>query len=137
MDGGAASGVWFPILHSMGLALLQEARNALEYGERMVRSWLTDYMFAGEPNAGDLAQKAAAHFNDASTHKSHGRRIDRAEARDQRRRIADLEANQDLQDAVLTLYYLVTILIEKGPATKIVCSDHGKRHIRSWKPVSP
>ena len=135
LQNSAASGVWFPILQSMGPALLQEARNALEFGERMVRDWLTEYMFAGKPNAGDLAQKAAAHFNDTSTHKSHGRRIDRAEARNQCLCIEDLEASQDLQDAVLTLYHLVTILIEKGPTAKIVCSDHGKRHIKNWKPV--
>ncbi len=137
MDDSAASGVWFPILQSMGPALLQEARKALEYGERMVRRWPTDYMFAGDPNAGDLAQKAAAHFDHASTHKSHGRRIDRAEARDQRLCIEDLEANQDLQDAILTLYHLVTIWIEKGPTAKLVCSDHGKRHIESWMPALP
>lgn len=135
LENNAASGVWFPILQSMGPALLQEARNALDYGERMVREWLEQYMFAGEPNAGDLAAKAAEHFNDASNHKSHGRRIDRKEARDQSLKVEDLEDNQVLQEAVLTLYHLATILIEKGPLTKLVCSDHGKRHIKNWVPV--
>ena len=79
----AASGVWFPILQSMGPALLEEARNALEYGERMVREWLEAYMFKGRQNAGELAKAVAHYFNDTSNHKSHGRRIDRDEAREQ------------------------------------------------------
>ena len=67
-------------------------------------------MFAGKPNAKAIARKAAAHFN-AASHKSHGRRIDRDEARGQGLDVEDLEANQELQEAVLTLYHLVTITI--------------------------
>ena len=55
--------------------------NALDYGERMVAKWLENYMFAGKPNAKKLAKNAAAHFNAAASHKSHGRRIDRDEER--------------------------------------------------------
>ena len=135
LANSTAAGVWFPILQTMGPGLLQEARNALEYGERMVREWLEQYMFSGVPNAEALAANAAKHFNDASNHKSHGRRIDRMEARDQGLTVEDLEANQGLQEAILTLYHLATILIEKGPLTKLVCSDHGKRYIKNWVPV--
>lgn len=135
LENTAASGVWFPILQAMGPALLQEARNALDYGERMVRGWLETYMFAGMPNASDLARTVASYFNDASNHKSHGRRIDRDEAREQGLNVEDLEGCQKLQEAVLSLYHLATIAIEKGPMTKLVCSDHGKRHVKNWVPV--
>ncbi len=133
----AASGVWFPILQSMGPALLEEARNALEYGERMVKEWLEAYMFSGRENAGDLAKAVAHYFNDTSNHKSHGRRIDRDEARGQGLNVEDLEERQDLQEAVLTLYHLATIVIEKGPLAKLVCSDHGKTHVKNWVPTQP
>lgn len=83
LQNAAAAGVWFPILQTIGPALLQEARNALDYGERMVAEWLERYMFAGRADAKAVAMAAAKHFNDAATHKSHGRRIDRDEARAQ------------------------------------------------------
>ena len=135
LQNAAAAGVWFPILQTIGPALLQEARNALDYGERMVAQWLEDYMLAGKPNAKELAKKAAAHFNDAASHKSHGRRIDRDEAREQELSVEDLEDSQALQEAVLTFYHLTTIAIEKGPAVKILYSDLGKMYVKNWEPA--
>ena len=134
LQDAATAGVWFPILQSIGPALLQEARNALEYGERMVAQWLERYMFAGRSNAKDLARNAAAHFNDAASHKSHGRRIDREEARGQELDVQDLEDDQELQEAVLTLYHLVTIAIEKGPASKVFHSDLDTMFVKNWAP---
>ena len=137
LHNAAAAGVWFPILQTIGPALLQEARNALEYGERMVAQWLENYMFAGKPNAKQLAKNAAAHFNAAASHKSHGRRIDRDEAREQELNVEDLEASQELQEAVLTFYHLSTIAIEKGLATKIVHSDLGTMFVENWMEPGP
>ena len=134
LQNAATAGVWFPVLQTIGPALLQEARNALEYGERMVEKWLEQYMFAGKPNAKARAKKAAAHFNAAASHKSHGRRIDRDEARGQGLDVEDLEDSQELQEAVLTLYHLATIIIEKGPASKIVRSDLGTIYVKNWAP---
>jgi membrane-bound ClpP family serine protease len=129
--------VWAPILQSIGPALLQEARNALEYGERMVASWLERYMFAAKADAKKLATKAAAHFNDAKTHKSHGRRIDRDEARAQSIVVEDLEANQDLQEQVLTAYHLTTIVFEKGPSAKTLHSDANRMYVKNWAHAAP
>ena len=133
LKDAAAAGVWFPILQTIGPALLQDARNALDYGEQMVAQWLEQYMFDGKPNAKELARKVATHFNDAKKHKSHGRRIDRDEARAEGLDIEDLEDNQELQDAVLTLYHLVTIAIEKSPAAKIVLSDLDTMFVKNWE----
>ena len=137
LQNAAAAGVWFPILQTIGPALLQEARNALDYGERMVSQWLEEYMFAGKPNANTLAKNAAAYFSDATSHKSHGRRIDRDEARGQALDVEDLEDCQELQEAVLTLYHLETIAIEKGPAAKIVHSDLDTMFVKNWAPPQP
>lgn len=134
LKNGAAAGVWFPVLQTIGPALLQEARNAIEYGERMVAEWLEKYMFAGRKDAAALAKAAAKHFNDAGTHKSHGRRIDRDEARAQQIVVEDLEVNQQLQEAVLTLYHLATLVIEKGPACKILHTDTDKMFVKNWAP---
>jgi hypothetical protein len=123
---------WAPILQSIGPALLQEAQNALSYGETMVARWLEHRMFRDLPDAAERAAATAAHFNDASKHKSHGRRIDRDEARAYNVVVEDLEANQDLQEAVLTAYHFTTILFEKGPAAKLLISDAGRLWLKNF-----
>lgn len=127
--------VWAPILPSLGPALLQEAQNALVYGENMVAGWLTAQMFNGRADATTLGTAAARHFNDATTHKSHGRRIDRDEARSHHLVIEDLEPSQDLQDAVLTAYHLVTIAFEQSPAAKMLSNSNGQSWLKNWAPV--
>lgn len=117
---------WAPILQSLGPSLLVEAQNALDYGERMVANWLESRMFAGQHNARINAAKTAKHFNDATNHKSHGRRINRDEARQNGVVVEDLEDDQELQDAVLTAYHLGTILYEQTPAVKLIWGNTGQ-----------
>jgi hypothetical protein len=125
---GATAHVWAPILQSLGPALLQEAQNALDYSEQIVGRWVTDYMLKGNPDASTLGPGIAHHFNDATTHKSHGRRIGREEARAQHVLVDDLETDQSLQEVVLTSYHLMTIMFENGPLARMMMSDTGQ----SW-----
>ncbi|WP_313929548.1 hypothetical protein [Pseudoxanthomonas sp.] len=117
--------LWHPILQSMGPSLVQEAQNALEYGERMVTEWLERRMFAGDPQAAAKAKAVAQHFNSTNTHKAHNRRIDRDEARSVGVFIEDLEPNQPLQEAVLTAYHLVSLNFAATRAVKIFANSAG------------
>lgn len=131
----AAAHAWAPILQSMGPALLVESQNALDYGEKMVAGWLKKYMFGDDPAASPNCDAIARHFNDASTHKSHGRRINFEEALGQGLLVEKLEDSQELQEEVLTAYHLMTILFEQSPAAKIMLTDTGRNWIKSW--ISP
>lgn len=124
----AAAHVWATILPPLGPSLLQEAQNALDYGERMVAHWLASFMFAGDVAK---ANATAHHFNDAASHKSHGRRIDRDEARLHGVVVDDLETDQSLQEAVLTAYHLVTLIFEQSPAAKIIMEAGGKQWLKN------
>lgn len=123
--------LWAPVLQSVGPALLIEAQNALDYGETMVRDWLSRYMFASRADADESASRVASYFNDASNHKSHGRRIGRDEARAQGVVVTDLEDNQVLQEHVLTLYHLMTIAFEQSPAGKILMNNNGNQYVKN------
>lgn len=120
--------VWAPVLGSIGPALLQEAQNALDYSERMVARWLAAYMFKERDDADARGEMVARYFNDATQHKSHGRRIDRDEARSQGVVVRDLEDNQALQEQVLTLYHLMTIVFQHSGTEGD--SEHGRRCVR-------
>ena len=132
-DDISAAHAWYPIIQSIGPALIEEAYNALEYGENMVCSWMRKYMLAGKERSGARARRAARHFNQARVHKSHARRIDRDEAQKYDVTIDKLETSQDLQDAVLSTYHVCTIIFEKGPTTKLITSHRGRSWVKGWQ----
>jgi hypothetical protein len=105
---------WAPVLQSLGPSLLQEAQNALDYSEEIVGKWLSGWMFSGESNAEQKGKDVAHFFNDAGTHKSHGRRIGRDEARAAGVKIDDFDGpgRQPLQEAILTTYHIMTLVFE-------------------------
>lgn len=127
-----AAHVWAPVLASLGPSLLQEAQNALAYSQQMVARWLATGMFKDRDDPQGDGDCVAKHFNDAQTHKSHGRRIDRDEARAEGVEVEDLEDSQELQDAVLTAYHAMTLSYEQGPAVKSILTNHGRTWIKNW-----
>lgn len=123
--------IWAPMLAALGPALLTEARHALGYGERMVSGWLATGMFRGQGDADTKASEVARYFADAAQHKYHGRRIDRDEARSKGLVIEDLEDSQVLQDAVLTAYHVMTILMDNTAIVKVLTSDSGSLWLKN------
>lgn len=123
---------WAPILASLGPGLLKESSNALAYSEKMVANWLENYMLAGDADASTRAAEIAKYFADNSHHKSHGRRIGRDEAAAQGLVIEELETNQDLQEAVLTVYHLMTIWFEQTNFTKMIWGTTGNQWLKNW-----
>lgn len=124
-----------PILQSMGPALVQEARTSLRYSQNTVASWMASHMFRGQSDATAKADAIAAFLNDRDTHLDHSRRIDRDLARSKGLVVLDIEDNQDLQDAVLTAYHLVTIIFERTPTSKVMFSHQGQSWIKNWAPA--
>lgn len=135
LNNSKVAPVWYPVLQSIGPALLKEAKNALSYSQRMVENWMKLRMFASDQKCNENAEKIAKFFRDASVHLSHGRRISREEAKAQGVIIEELEKNPDLQEAVLSAYHLITLAFEKTHATKIIESNYDRRWIKNWMPV--
>ena len=123
---------WAPVLRAFGPALLQEARKSISYGQSLVQNWLQKYMFADTQDPEAIATIVAEYFG-SDTHGSHGKRIDREEAKLQHLKIIDLEDDQDLQEDVLSLYHLSTIAFEQGPATKTVLSSNGRMWVKNMQ----
>lgn len=128
--------LWAPVLAQVGPSLLIEARNALDYSETMVAGWLTAWMKAkdGTQDPATTGVAIAKHFNDARSHKSHGRRINREEAAAVGVVTEQLEDSDQLQEAVLTAYHLMTILFEGSLTAKMIFSDHGQTWLKNLNP---
>ena len=134
LKDGKSAVAWYPILQTIGPSRLQAARDAIDYGRRLVARWLESYMFADRDDPAADALATAKYFSD-SDHLSHGRRIDRNEARENLLKVVDLEDCQELQEAVLTLYHLATIIMERGGATKILHADTDTMFVKNWVAV--
>jgi len=133
--------VWAPILPSLGPSLLLEARNALAYGETMVSDWLNRWMLVNavpdsEEDEESPGEKVAAHFSDAKRHGSHGKRIDRDEARSYGLIVEDLEQSQELQDAVLRAYHLMTVMFERSNVIKIIRNSSDGAWMKAHAPFA-
>lgn len=135
LANSAARHLWAPVLAQLGPALLQESQNALDYSETMVAEWLERWMKAGDPNPKAAGGAIAKYFNDASQHKSHGRRINADEARSVGVEVEQLEGDSDLQEAVLTAYHLMTIIFEQSLTAKLIASDHGRQWLKNFQPA--
>lgn len=118
-------GAWMPILQQYGPALIQQCEAAEALALRLVREWLERYMFAGASDAAQKAEKVAGYFANYEVHQSHSLGIDREQARSQGVRIEDLEVDQALQDAVLSVHH-ATVHTLQGPAVKIVENHLGR-----------
>lgn len=131
----ALLGAWIPILQQYGPALLKQCEMAEKLARELVREWLRTYMFKRRRNRDELADAATGYFADAAVHKSHGLGIDRDQARSQHIVVDDLEIDQDLQDATLSVHH-ATILTLDGPAVKIIENHLGRAFVQSQQVVS-
>jgi hypothetical protein len=122
-------GAWIPILQQYGPALLKQCDMAERLSRELVRGWLRAYMFKGRRRADDQAERATSYFADAAVHKSHGLGIDRDQARGAGIVIDDLEVDQDLQDAVLSVHH-ATLLTLDGPTVKIIENHLGRAFVQ-------
>jgi len=119
-------GVWAPILPQYGPALLIESSEALGLSKELVAKWLEKYMFAGQGDAKQKADAAAASLADHTTFKTHGRHIDRSQARGFGLIIEDLETDQKFQDLVLSVFHSMTHTFTSTTAVKIVENHLGR-----------
>lgn len=122
-------GAWIPILQQYGPALLQLCEDAEHLARGLVEEWLATYMFANDNNKKDKAKKVADYFADYETHRSHSLGVERDTARKLGLNILDLEEDQDLQDAVLSVHHATVHTFATG-ATKIVENHLGRTFVQ-------
>ncbi len=128
---------WLPILKTYGPGLLVQCRHHQKLAEELVATWLTTYMLKGKPNGAALGKTAAASLADHKTFKSHGRVIDRGQARSFGLHVTDLEADQVLQDLVLTVYHAFSHTLTGSSASKIIENHARKRYVMHHRRPPP
>lgn len=132
-------GAWAPMLGQYGPALLIQCENALKLSENLAAEWLRTWMLGGTKNKKNAALKARAIAKALKDHKrfrSHARHISREQARDMGLIVKDLEADQTLQDLVLSVYHATTLAFDNTEAVKILENHLGRAFLKLQRTIS-
>jgi len=124
---------WIPILQQYGPALYQQCYNAIDLAKKYVREWLMTGMFKDERDQEkreELAQVVVDYLGDHNLFKSHGARVGIRELEQRNVKVAALNKDAGLCDAVLTAFFAIQLTFEKTGAYKIFENSRGDAMIR-------
>lgn len=122
---------WLPILRSYLPGLISACKDQQELAQSRVEAWLTRYMLKSVDGAAEKASRAAKWFANYEYFGSHGRRVSIADAERLELNVTRLEANDDFQDAVLSVHHCFSLTHANGAATKIIENHLGKAYVKA------
>jgi len=117
--------LWQSIIGKYHPTFLLECIQAIEWSREMVKSWLRDNMFASDTDAITKAENAISVLADHSGTKTHSRHISMATCQSIGLKVEELEADNKLQDLVLTIHHAYMHTFAQTPAIKIVENHKG------------
>lgn len=123
----ASLGLWQTIIGKYSPTFLTACSDAIKWSEELAERWLT------EVNPQINMNKVKNVFINHNHSYSHSRHISKEDCRAAGLPITDLEANQDLQDAVLSLHHCYMILIDAISVVKIVMNQDGRAYLQNKK----
>ena len=122
---------WIPILSPLGPSLLVDARHAIDLSKTLVKTWLLDYMFAGDANAEPKATAIVDYLGDHARFHSHARAVKIPDLLPLGVKVTDIRQNRDFQGAVDELYCCLDVLLGNSPVCKVFENSAGDALIRN------
>lgn len=111
--------VWAPILQKIDPTMLSECIKVTAWAKEMVQEWLETGMLKDDPKKRSKAQQIVKALTDLAENKSHSRHIGYDRALAIGLNVKQLEADQDLQDAVLSVHHSCIATLQGTAAIKI------------------
>lgn len=111
--------VWAPILQKIDPTMLSECIKVTAWAKEMVQEWLETGMLKDDPKKRSKAQQIVKALTDSAENKSHSRHIGYDRALAIGLNVKQLEADQDLQDAVLSVHHSCIATLQGTAAIKI------------------
>lgn len=123
---------WIPILQQYGPALYQQCQNAIDLSKKYVREWLKTGMFSDEEEEkrDELAKVVVDYLGDHNLFKSHGARVGVEELKQRNVKVAVLNDDPTLCDAILTVFFAIQLTFDHTGAFKIFENSRGDALIR-------
>lgn len=126
---------WVPMLSQYGPALLVRCKDQIDFGEELVKGWLSAYMFKEDKNKINKSDRISKYLSDHSNFKTHSKHINIDNARKIGLNIEQLENNQEFQDKVLSAFHATMHLLSITNAAKIVANQKGNNFIKFVYPT--
>ena len=74
-EGPESLPAYVPLIEKYTLELLEICEDYEQLSKELVRLWLTQYMFKGDPSKKDIIENAVTFFSDYDTHRTHNRSL--------------------------------------------------------------
>lgn len=123
--------VWQPIIAKYPPTFVGECAKAIDWADVMVRNWLVSGMFADRDDPKAAAEKVMSELASHALTLSHSRHISAEKATELGIEVASLEADEALQEAVLTVHHACIQTLAETPAFKIIENHNGIAFISS------
>ncbi len=125
---------WQPILSQLRPGQITECENAIAWSHMMAERFLETNMFAGHPKKAAKVKAVIQALTEKRNTLTHGRHIGLEEAKNIfGDKIIELESDQKLQDAVLTVHHATVITLESTAAFKIIENQMGRTFVQMVK----
>lgn len=126
-----SAALWQVIISKYHPTFLGACKQAIEWSEKMVFEWLKYNMCNGDTAK---VEKIIETFANHTIQKSHARHISKKECEEVGLTITDLEAHQDLQDAVLTTHHAFMHTFSNTYCVKIIENQNGITYLEQSAP---
>ena len=122
--------VWQPILAKYGPALIGDCDKAIKWTNELAKEWLVSGMFDGHDDAESKAETVISELANHALTKSHTRHISAARAKTLGLEVLELEQDDDLQEAVLSVHHACIQTLNGTGACKIIENQLGVAFIQ-------
>lgn len=122
--------VWQFIIGRYAPSFLGQCENAVERAKNFARTCLESNMLSALPNKGPLAAAIVEELTDFTGNKGHDRHIHYDECARMGLHLESLEADQTLQDLVLSVHHCYMNSLMNTPAYKIIENHNGTAIIK-------
>ena len=118
--------LWAPRLANLPPGFLNLCEQTIRLAKEKVKLWLGKYMFADQDKA--KAHDIAEWLGNFEEHRTHGRPIGFDLAQEKGLKVVRLEDDQDLQEAILSVFHATMVTFQSTNCLKIIENHNGKGH---------
>ena len=122
--------IWQPIIAKYSPTFIGECEKAIAWSNEMTDEWLRTGMFLNDDMHGEKICKIIEELGDHALTKSHARHLSIERCRDMGLKVIELEVDQGLQDAVLSVHHACMLTFSATPAFKIIENHRGVAFIK-------
>lgn len=131
------SNVWGPVISRYPPSLIENCKKAISWSKELAGEYLSGSMFKEELGSDrDATEKKIQNIvrllTDQEMTKSHSRHIPMPVCQDAGMRIVEMETNQELQDAILSIHHSSVLTIMNTSAAKIIENHEGQAYISGY-----